>query len=82
MNLLEKIQEKYIEEFNNNVPFDEFILNILVVAFLVTLLRLYYIRHGNAISNRRKFASNFLPLALGTLLIIMIVKSLPVDYFV
>lgn len=75
MNLLEKIQEKYIEEFNNNVPFDEFLLNIFVVAILVTLLRLFYIRFGNAISNRRKFASNFLPLALGTLLIIMIVKS-------
>ena len=75
MNLLEKIQEKYIEEFNNNVPFDEFLLNILVVALLVTLLRMYYVRFGNAISNRQKFASNFLPLALGTLLIIMIVKS-------
>ncbi|MEM9820489.1 MAG: DUF4956 domain-containing protein, partial [Bacteroidota bacterium] len=75
MNLLEKIQEKYIEEFNNNVPLDEFLLNIFVVAILVSLLRLFYIRHGNAISNRRKFASNFLPLALGTLLIIMIVKS-------
>ncbi len=75
MNLLEKIQEQYIAEFNNNVPFDEFLLNILVVAFLVTLLRLYYVRFGNAISNRQKFASNFLPLALGTLLIIMIVKS-------
>lgn len=75
MNLLEKIQEKYIEEFNNNVPFDEFLLNILVVALLVTLLRMYYVRFGNTISNRQKFASNFLPLALGTLLIIMIVKS-------
>lgn len=75
MNLLEKIQEKYIEEFNSNVPFDEFLLNILVVALLVTLLRIYYVRFGNTISNRQKFASNFLPLALGTLLIIMIVKS-------
>ena len=75
MNILQKIQEKYIEEFTNNVPFDEFVLNILVVALLVSLLRLYYIRFGNAISNRTKFANNFLPLALGTLLIIMIVKS-------
>ncbi len=75
MNLIQKIQEKYIEEFTNNVPFDEFLFNILIVALLTTILRFYYIRFGNAISNRRKFANNFLPLALGTLLIIMIVKS-------
>lgn len=75
MNILQKIQEKYIEEFTNNIPFDEFLLNILVVALLVSLLRWFYIKYGNAISNRRKFANNFLPLALGTLLIIMIVKS-------
>ncbi|MEM9921620.1 MAG: DUF4956 domain-containing protein [Bacteroidota bacterium] len=75
MNILQKIQEKYIEEFTNNVPFDEFLFNILIVALLVSLLRIFYIRYGNAISNRAKFASNFLPLALGTLLIIMIVKS-------
>ena len=75
MNLIQKIQEKYIEEFTNNVPFDEFLFNILIVALLTMILRYYYIRFGNAISNRQKFANNFLPLALGTLLIIMIVKS-------
>ncbi|MFT5168181.1 MAG: hypothetical protein ACI8P3_003421 [Saprospiraceae bacterium] len=75
MDLIQKIQEKYIQEFTNNVPFDEFLLNILVVAVLASSLRLFYIHFGNAVSNRRKFGSNFLPLALGTLLIIMIVKS-------
>ena len=75
MNILQKIQEQYIEEFTNNIPFDEFLLNILVVALLVSLLRWFYIRYGSAISNRRKFSNNFLPLALGTVLIIMIVKS-------
>lgn len=75
MDIFQKIQEKYIQEFSNNVPLDEFLLNILVTALLIALLRLFYIRFGNSISNRRKFAANFLPLALGTLLIIMIVKS-------
>ena len=75
MDLIQKIQEKYIQEFTNNVPFDEFLLNILVVAILAAFLRFFYIRFGTAISNRRKFGNNFLPLALGTLLIIMIVKS-------
>lgn len=75
MDLLQILQERYIEEFTNNVPLGEFLFNILTVAVLVSLLRLYYIRFGTAVSNRRKFANNFLPLALGTLLIIMIVKS-------
>ncbi len=75
MDLIQILQEKYIEEFSKNVPLGEFLLNILVVALLATLLRIYYIHFGNAISNRRKFANNFLPLALGTVLIIMIVKS-------
>jgi len=75
MDLLQELQEKYIQEFANNVPFGEFLLNILVTAILVSLLRMFYVRYGQALSNRRKFAGNFLPLALGTLLIIMIVKS-------
>ncbi|MCP3931958.1 MAG: DUF4956 domain-containing protein [Bacteroidetes bacterium] len=75
MNLLEKIQQQYIEEFTNNTPFDEFLLNILVTAILVSILRWYYIHFSQSISNRRRFSNNFLPLALGTLLIIMIVKS-------
>ncbi len=75
MDLIQKIQEQYIQEFSNNVPLDEFLLNIGITALLTALLRLFYIHFGNAISNRRRFANNFLPLALGTLLIIMIVKS-------
>jgi len=75
MNIFQKIQERYIQEFTENIPFDEFLLNIIVVAILVSLLRLFYIRFGNSLSNRKKFAANFLPLALATLLVIMIVKS-------
>ena len=75
MDLIQKIQEKYIAEFNNNIPLDEFLLNLIIIAILVSALRIFYIRYGNAISNRRKFAANFLPLALATMLIIMIVKS-------
>ena len=75
MNILQKLQEQYVNEFNANIPLDEFLLNIFVVAILVSILRIFYIRYGNSHSNRKKFASNFLPLALATLLVIMIVKS-------
>ncbi|MFK8005041.1 MAG: DUF4956 domain-containing protein [Saprospiraceae bacterium] len=75
MNILQKLQEQYVNEFNANIPLDEFLLNIFVVAILVSLLRIFYVRYGNSHSNRKKFAANFLPLALATLLVIMIVKS-------
>ncbi len=75
MDFLQQIQERYIQEFSNNVPLGEFLINLLVATMLATMLRLFYIHFGNAISNRRRFASNFLPLALGTFLVIMIVKS-------
>ncbi|MBR9923168.1 MAG: DUF4956 domain-containing protein [Bacteroidetes bacterium] len=75
MDVIQILQEKYIEEFSNNVPVGEFLFNIVITALLTILLRWFYIRFGSAISNRKKFGNNFLPLALGTLLIIMIVKS-------
>ncbi len=75
MDFLQQLQERYIQEFSNNVPLGEFLLNILVATLLATLLRLYFIHFGNAISNRRRFGANFLPLTLSTLLVIMIVKS-------
>jgi hypothetical protein len=75
MDFLQELQERYIQEFSNNVLLSEFLLNILVASLLVSLLRLFYIHYGHAVSNRRRFANNFLPLTLGTLLVIMIVKS-------
>ena len=75
MNLLQQIQEQYIQDFTNTVSFTDFLVNLLVTAILVSLLRLYYIRFGTTVSNRIKFSNNFLPLALATMLIIMIVKS-------
>lgn len=75
MDFLQQLQERYIQEFTNNIPLSEFLLNIFIATVLAAILRLFYIHFGNAISNRRRFADNFLPLALGTLLVIMIVKS-------
>lgn len=75
MNVLQQLQEQYIQEFSNNVPLGEFLLNVFITAALALALRWFYIRFGETISNRKKFANNFLPLALGTLLIIMVVKS-------
>lgn len=75
MDLIQQLQEQYLQEFSSTIRLDRFFINMFTTALLVSLLRLYYVRFGQAIANRRRFADNFLPLALGTLLIITIVKS-------
>lgn len=67
--------EPYLEEFSQSVNLTDFLINLAVVAILTVLLRIYYVRHGNTVSNRSRFASNFLILGLTTMLIITIVKS-------
>lgn len=52
-----------------------FALHLVLAAVLATVLGLAYIRFGQALSNRRLFARNFLLLTLTTTLVISIVKS-------
>ena len=47
MEILQKTQEQYLREFSDNVPLDEFLLNITITALLTALLRLFYIHYGN-----------------------------------
>lgn len=75
MDLVQTLQEKYLQEFGNNIPLPEFLMNMFITALLSLVLRWFYVRYGSSISNRARFGRNFLPLALGTLLIITIVKS-------
>lgn len=70
--------ERYLGELQQSfteINYVKFGLNLMVTAVLASLLGIFYIRFGNSISNRRRFARNFLPLALTTMLIIFIVKS-------
>jgi uncharacterized membrane protein YhiD involved in acid resistance len=57
------------------VSLPAFTLNLLLAAGLAYLLGLAYVRFGQALSNRRIFARNFLLLTITTTLIISIVKS-------
>jgi hypothetical protein len=57
------------------VSLPAFALNLLLAAGLAYLLGLAYVRFGQALSNRRMFARNFLLLTVTTTLIISIVKS-------
>jgi hypothetical protein len=67
--------EEYLEQFNTTISAFDFGVGLLLTAILAMVIRLYYIRFGEAVSNRKRFANNFLPLALSTMLIITIVKS-------
>ena len=67
--------EQYLEQFTNTINLTDFFLGFLLTALLATLIRWFYINFGEAVSNRKRFANNFLPLALVTMLIITIVKS-------
>lgn len=74
MNSLSKF-EQYLNQFTDTTNVAEFLMNMLIATVLAALLQLFYIRFGNSITNRKRFANIFLPLALATMLIITIVKS-------
>ncbi|MEE9438597.1 MAG: DUF4956 domain-containing protein [Saprospiraceae bacterium] len=67
--------EKYLNDFNSTINIWEFVLNLVIVAVVAFIIKLFYIRYGRAISDRKKFSNNFIPLAIGTLLIITVIKS-------
>jgi uncharacterized membrane protein YhiD involved in acid resistance len=52
-----------------------FIFSFIVCAALAFILGKFYIYYGNALSNRKAFARNFVVLAITTMFIISVVKS-------
>jgi len=67
--------EQYLNDFNSTIDVWQFLVNIAVVTVIAFIIKLFYIHFGRAVSNRRKFSNNFIPLALSTLLIITVIKS-------
>jgi len=53
----------------------EFLVSLCLAGILAFILRVVYIRYGNALSNRRMFARNFVLITLTTTLVIAVVKS-------
>jgi hypothetical protein len=60
-----------------NIPVNpwDFIINLLLTALLSGLLAMAYSRFGTSLSNRQRFAGNFVLLGMTTMVIISIVKS-------
>ena len=51
-----------------------FTVNLLLSAVLCFILGIVYVRFGTSLSNRRKFARNFIMLAITTTMIITVIK--------
>ena len=67
--------EQYLADFTNTINIVDFIVGLIVAAVLTIILKLFYIKNATAVSNREKFASNFVPLALTTMLVISVVQA-------
>jgi len=67
--------EQFLSTSSANIPILGFVLNIILAALLSTILGWVYTKYGNALSNRKQFAKNFLLITMTTMLIISIVKS-------
>lgn len=67
--------QEFLTTQSVQVPLMGFIVNLLLVALLSFVLSRVYTRYGHALNNRKMFASNFILIAMTTMLIISIVKS-------
>ncbi|PIR44959.1 MAG: hypothetical protein COV10_02005 [Candidatus Vogelbacteria bacterium CG10_big_fil_rev_8_21_14_0_10_51_16] len=74
MNRIETF-EQFLATQSANVPFASFVFGLLLVALLATVLGYLYVHYGHALSDRRAFARNFVPIAAATMFIITVVKS-------
>ncbi len=67
--------EEYLSDFTNSIDILDFIIGLLTAAILSTILKYFYIRFANSVSNREKFAALFVPLSLTTMLVIAVVQA-------
>jgi hypothetical protein len=79
----DQTQDTTWQSFLNNIfvsgasPLDlqTFLINLVLSAFFAYILGLVYIYWGASLSNRRKFAANFILLTITTTFIILVVRS-------
>lgn len=74
---MDKIQtfEEFLRTQSAQVPLWAFVFNLLLATLLSFILGYVYVNYGQALSNRRLFARNFVLITMTTMLIITIVKS-------
>ena len=59
----------------STIELTTFLVNLILASLLAYILGLVYVHWGTSLTNRRKFASNFLLMTVTTTFIIMVVRS-------
>lgn len=60
---------------NTQIPIQSLVFDIILTAICAIILKVFYIRYGQSLSNRKRLASNFVAIGITTALVITIVKS-------
>lgn len=72
-------RESLITEFfasqASTIELTTFLINLILAAVCATVLGIVYTHWGSSLTNRRKFAANFLLMTITTTFIIMVVRS-------
>jgi tellurite resistance protein TehA-like permease len=66
---------KFLTTQSVQVSFVSFIINLALTGIVALLLKYVYVKYGKSLSQRERFSSNFLMLAMTTMVVITIVKS-------
>ncbi len=67
--------EEFFSSQASTIELTDFLINLLLAAACSYILGIVYANWGTSLSNRRKFASNFLLMTITTTFIIMVVRS-------
>lgn len=65
----------YFDDSKITGSLSEFILDVAILVLISFLLSIIYQKFGNSLSNRKKFAANFVLLSLITMMIISVIRS-------
>ena len=65
----------YFDDSKITGSLNEFILDVGILVLISFLLSIIYQKFGNSLSNRKKFAANFVLLSLITMMIISVIRS-------
>ena len=71
----DSIMQEFFSSQANPTDLTTFLINMVLAAISAYILSLVYIHWGSSLSNRRKFAANFMLMTITTTFIILVVRS-------
>ncbi len=71
----DSLMQEFFSSQANPTDLTTFLINMLLAAIAAFILSMVYIHWGSSLSNRRKFAANFMLMTITTTFIILVVRS-------